>query len=127
MTRPLVTDLECIAIAQDGDALAVSGVGADGRTLEIAFAFAAAEVLMMSLPHAVETALQRRHGDASARVVFPLARWRVERGPSGRLMLGVATPEGFVLHFSLTSEDARILAASLVRTAEPPGVAPSAH
>jgi len=62
--------------------------------------------LIMSLPNAMQRSLERRYGDASFRLVYPLGGWALEASPMpGMLVLTVSTPDGFTVSFAVAPLD----------------------
>lgn len=62
--------------------------------------------LIMSLPNAMQRSLERRLGDPSLRLVYPLGGWELEASPKpGLLVLTVSTPDGFGVSFAVAPLD----------------------
>lgn len=68
--------------------------------------------LIMTLPAMVKSALQRRHRDASFRIVYPVAQFRMEIASDFvTRILTLETPDGFSASFGLTEEQCREIGA----------------
>jgi hypothetical protein len=75
-----------------------------GRRCRLDLPFEAVSALLMTIPRILRAALRVR-GDRSARVVQPLATWRVERAAgTGNLILTLATPTGFDVTFAVAPD-----------------------
>jgi len=74
--------------------------------------------LLMTLPAMLQQALQKRSGDDSKRVVYPLDHWRLERGergPAGEQLyiLTVGTEDEFKVSFVSAAETLTDIARSI--------------
>lgn len=75
-----------------------------GRRCRLDLPFEAVSALLVTIPRILRAALRAR-GDRGARVVQPLATWRVERAAStGNLILTLATPTGFDVAFAVAPD-----------------------
>lgn len=63
--------------------------------------------LLMTLPRIISLAMQARHDDKALRLVFPLQDWQLEtaHGVADRLILTLATTDGFSVAFCVTHDD----------------------
>lgn len=87
----------------------------DGTPHHIVLPFDALTGLLMTLPRMLQTALDTRFTDGSARVVQPLGRWRLERAENAPgLILQLGTRDGFEVAFALDGQDADSIGAALL-------------
>lgn len=93
--------LRGIELSSDGARVSFVGEGADGARVALNLPSEALQQLVMSLPRVARLALQRRHGDPSLRLVYPLGDWTLEAGDVGLpLIVNLATSDGFEVSFA---------------------------
>jgi hypothetical protein len=87
----------------------------DGTPHHIVLPFDELTGLLMTLPRMLQTALDMRFTDGSARVVQRLGRWRLERSETAPgLILQLGTCDGFEVAFALDGQDADSIGAALL-------------
>jgi len=97
-------ELTTFDVALDGSAARIGVRDASGRLASLNLPVDCLSSLLMTLPQVVRTALQCRCDDPTLRLVYPLGGYRVETaGGSDRVILTLATPDGFEVSFGLTS------------------------
>jgi hypothetical protein len=86
----------------------------DGQPASVVLPVECLRSLMMTLPDAIERALQARYDDDTLKVVYPMGGWSIHsaEGSEG-MILTITTPDGFKVSFKLTHADASNLATSL--------------
>jgi len=80
--------------------------------------------LMMTLPRMISTALQNRHGDDSLRLVHALDQFTLETGEVSddgqhKLILTLATSDGFSVSFAATQESLDTLSGAIANDVPP--------
>ncbi len=86
-------------------------IGSDHR---IVLPFDAVSALLMTLPRMLQSALDKKFGDGTLRVVQPLETWRLEQAEaSAGLILNLGAPGGFEVAFALNNQKAASLAQAL--------------
>jgi hypothetical protein len=73
----------------------------DGQWVSIEFPFAQAQSMVMTLPTLLSRALRRRMDDEAARFVFGLRRWTIENTDGERIIMKLATEDGFEVSFAI--------------------------
>lgn len=80
--------------------------------------FESIRALMMTLPVVQQKALYAQTRDRSLRVAYELGDWSLERCRDGRLLLSLATEDGFALCFRLDAASAGEIGLLLADAAE---------
>jgi len=76
--------------------------------------------LLQLLPAMLQEALERHHGAASRRALYPLADWQlIEAAPGRPPVLSLTAADGFTVSFAMTPEAAATLGEALRRGAAP--------
>lgn len=104
----------CHAV-KDGEAIRLDFLDEMGRPASIELPFAQAEAIAMTLPRLLSKALQRRTNSAATRYVFPLGHWFIERADAARLIVTLATDDGFQVSFGVPFDACRAIGWSLER------------
>ena len=105
------------SVSPDGSRARLGFADGQGRPCRIDLPVEALSGLLMTLPRILQHAL-RAWGDDSARIVQPLGAWQLEQTADERLILTLATPDGFSVAFSLAPDEWAALAAA--ETAQEP-------
>jgi hypothetical protein len=101
-------------IDPDGEAFRLHFEGADGQPGSLVLPVECLKSLLMTLPHAMEQALQAKYGDDTLRLVYPLGDWSLQAAEgTERLIMTLSTPDHFTVSFALRPGDAGRLARSL--------------
>jgi hypothetical protein len=94
--------------AEDGSSVRLDMEDVNGRLVSLHMPLKCLNRLIMTLPEIVRRALQAQHRDASLRIVYPEAQFRLElAGDSETRILALETPDGFSASFGLTEEQCR--------------------
>jgi hypothetical protein len=102
-------------IADDGGAVSLGFIDAEGRTTSLKLSLNQVGALAMTLPSLIDRALQARYGDASLRYAYPLASWVVEQSSDPTQgMLTFRTVDGFSVCFSIPRDQQSELGEALV-------------
>ncbi len=113
-----------IELTPDGARVSLVGEDEAGRPIAFSLPSEALQQLVMSLPRVTRLALQRRHGDPSLRLVYPLGDWSLEAGAhtSLPLIVSLATPDGFEVSFAGSAATLQAFGAAVCHaaTAEEP-------
>jgi hypothetical protein len=97
--------------AEDGSSIRLDLQDVNGRSISLHMPLHCLNQLIMTLPLMVNRALQQKHHDASLRMVYPVARFRLElAGDFETRILTLETPDGFNVSFGLTQEQCREIA-----------------
>jgi hypothetical protein len=105
-----------LAVAADGTAVSIDVTDGNSIPGSLVLSVDALQSLIMSLPRAMQQALQLRYCDPSLRLVYPLGNWRLEASTQpGKLLLTLATGEGFEVTFAVIAGDLERLAAAASR------------
>jgi hypothetical protein len=93
-------------IAEDGSSIKIGMRDRDGRAAVLILPPECISALIMTLPGIMQQAMQRRHRDPNAKLVYPLAGWTVERArDDSRLILSLSTPDGFSVSFAASERE----------------------
>jgi hypothetical protein len=107
-------------IADDGGAISLGFIDAQGRQSTLKLSLNQVGALAMTLPGLIDKALQARYGDASLRYAYPLASWAVEQSSDPTQgMLTFRTVDGFSVCFSIPRAQQSELGEALVAQPEP--------
>jgi len=107
-------------IADDGGAVSLGFIDAEGRQARLKLSLNQVGALAMTLPGLIDKALQARYGDASLRYAYPLESWAVEQSTDPtRGMLTFRTIDGFSVCFSLPRAQQSELGEALVSQPAP--------
>lgn len=90
----------CDAI-HDGAAIRLDFVDQDCEPISIEFPFAQAQSIVMTLPVLLSRALRQHTADPAARFVFGLGRWTIENADGERVIMTLATDDGFEVSFGI--------------------------
>src|SRR5262249_24116674 len=119
------TDLTTFAVTPDGDSVSIGVADAHGEPSALVLPTSCLQALVITLPEMAQQALRRKYDDPAVRLVFPVKDWMIETAAQdGRLILTLATSDGFRASFALFAKDlARILNTALAGEAMPHGEA----
>jgi hypothetical protein len=110
------TTLTTLTVAPDGSMVSINVAEADGAPASLVLPSDALRSLIMSLPPLMQQALRLRYRDPSLRLVYPLGTWRLESSTeAGRLLLALATSDGFEVTFSIAVEELKRIADAAAR------------
>ncbi len=116
--------LTTLTVAPDGSAVSVNVADENGAPASLILPMDALRSLIMSLPPLMQQALRLRYRDPSLRLVYPLGTWRLESSTEvGKLLLSLATSDGFEVTFSIEAEALKCIADAAARaeaTRRPP-------
>ncbi|HMM76254.1 MAG TPA: hypothetical protein PJ986_11140 [Gammaproteobacteria bacterium] len=112
--------LRGIELTPDGARISLVGESADGARVALSLPSEVLQQLVMSLPRVARLALQRRHGDPSLRLVYPLGDWTLEAGADASvpLIVNLATADGFEVSFAASAAALHALGAAVCRAAQ---------
>lgn len=100
-------DLTTCDVTSDGGTIELNFVDSSGVSHCLAMPFDRAQLMAMTLPQLLTSALRRASGE-QARYVFPLGSWRIEGEGIGRsLITTFATEDGFEVTFGIPIEACR--------------------
>ena len=106
--------LTTCGVLRNGQTLHLDLVDGDGKDISLELPFDQAQAIAMTLPNLLTGALQELTGKATARYVFPLAQWLVERSDEhSGLLLTLATEDGFQVTFGVPAEACKGLGTTL--------------
>ena len=98
--------LTTVDVACDGGRIRMNMTDANDQEAALELPVECVNQLILTLPHAVKSALEIRYGRSSSRLVFPLGHWRLEQIVGDRrLNLTLCTPDGFEVSFAVESEE----------------------
>ena len=107
-------------IADDGGAVSLGFIDAEGRAASLKLSLNQVGALAMTLPSLIDKALQARYGDASLRYAYPLESWAVEQSSDPTQgMLTFRTVDGFSVCFSIPRAQQSELGEALVAQPAP--------
>src|ERR1700760_3810424 len=107
-------------IADDGGAVSLGFIDAEGRAASLKLSLNQVGALAMTLPSLIDKALQARYGDHSLRYAYPLASWVLEQSSDPTQgMVTLRTTDGFSVCFSLARQQQNALGEALVAQYEP--------
>jgi len=105
-------------VTPDGGIVRLNLVDVAGNPVSLQLPFDQAGALAMTLPGLLTKAVKARDGSDSARFVFPLGDWVLERIADCRaLIVTLKTTDGFEASFGVPLDTCRSLAAALRREA----------
>jgi hypothetical protein len=111
--------LTTLAVSPDGAAVAINVTDDEGVPGSLVLSTDALRSLIMSLPRAMQQALQLRYRDPSLRLVYPLGPWRLEASTDPeRLLLTLSTTDGFEVTFSVPADTLGRFADAAARAGE---------
>ncbi|HVA12028.1 MAG TPA: hypothetical protein VNF99_02145 [Stellaceae bacterium] len=110
MTTIRASKLTTFSVAPDGASISLGVADDRGAASDLVLPTSCLQALVMTLPEMAQQALRRKYADPAVRLVFPVDNWAIETSQSGdRLILTLATADGFRASFALsTDEMARI-------------------
>lgn len=115
-----IGEMTCFETAEDGTSVRLDMEDVSGQPISLHMPLTCINRLIMTLPGVVMRALQRRHKDASLRVVYPVARFQVELAHDLETrILTLETPDGFSASFGLTEEQCNAIAFDRVSKRKP--------
>lgn len=95
-------ELLAFDVAVDGSRFRMSFSRADGSAGALSLPSECLQALVMTLPKMMTEVLRARHHDESLRLVYPADMVRIEQASDpGKLILTLATPDGFEVSFAL--------------------------
>ena|SRR6201996_1341200 len=107
-------------IADDGGAVSLGFIDAEGRAASLKLSLNQVGALAMTLPSLIDKALQARYGDHSLRYAYPLESWVLEQSSDPTQgMVTLRTVDGFSVCFSLARQQQSALGEALVAHYEP--------
>ena len=123
------TGLTTFAVTPDGGSVSIGVADERGGASALILPTSCLQALVMTLPEIVQQALRRKYADPSVRLVFPVLDWTIETTEqSNRLILTLATSEGFRVSFALFAADlANILDTALAGEVVSPAEATGAN
>jgi hypothetical protein len=105
--------LTTFEVASDGSMVSINVTDASSRPGALVLPSECLQVMIMSLPEMMQQALRRRYRDPSLRLVYPMADWRVEASTEpGKVILTLATRDGFAVSFVLAAQQLERIAAA---------------
>ena len=111
--------LTTLAVSPDGAAVAINVTDNEGVPGSLVLSTDVLRSLIMSLPRAMQQALQLRYRDPSLRLVYPLGPWRLEASTDPeRLLLTLSTTDGFEVTFSVPADTLGRFADAAARAGE---------
>src|SRR5215467_14483405 len=114
--------LTTCGVTQDGRTLWLNLIDDKGADVSLQLPFDQTQAIAMTLPGLLTRALRALTGKASARYVFRLDDWSVERSPDcDGLILTLGTEGGFQVSFGIPTEACRGLGLTLSGTVKPDG------
>ena len=95
-------ELSSYEVAEDGSRVKIGLRDRAGRPAVLILPPECLSALIMTLPGIMQKVLRNQRDDPRARLVYPLAHWRIERArDDARLILSLSTPDGFCVSFSV--------------------------
>ena len=95
-------------VAEDGTEVGLEFVDQSGQVVIIELPLDQAEVVVMTLPHLLSKAVQRRTGNDESRYVFDLGEWAIESAREHSCLIAtLKTPNGFEVSFAIPPEAGR--------------------
>lgn len=102
-----VKELTTYDICEDGKAVVLKLVDANGNASALTFQIAELGNLVMTLPSLIEAALQRQFRDTSLRFAYPIGSWSVEQASDpASMIVTLRTKDGFGVSFSMARNKA---------------------
>lgn len=99
-------ELSTYEIAADGSRVKIGLRDREGRPAVLILPSECLSALIMTLPGIMQKVMRQRTHDPSARLVYPLADWTIERARGdSRLILSLSTPDGFRVSFSASQQE----------------------
>jgi hypothetical protein len=105
-------------VVKKGHAVHLGFLDEAGEAISVEFPFDQALSLIMTLPHLIARAVALQTKDSTARCVFSLKQWVVERADDDGLILTLSTDDGFAVSFSVPLNTCRALGFALRRESE---------
>lgn len=115
-----VKALTTCTVEADGEAIEMGFLNAAGEPMTLRMPFDNAQSIAMTLPALLSRALRQITGDDQARYVFPLGRWSIEADGRQRIIMTLATEDGFAASFGLPPEACRSLGWALKQEVDQP-------
>jgi hypothetical protein len=113
-------ELTTCGILQDGQGVSLNLIDSAGNDVCVELPFYQAEAVAMTLPSLLTRAVKALTGNASARYVFDLDRWVIERPKEhDGLLLTLSTPDGFQVSFGIPAEACKGLGLTLSQGPDP--------
>jgi hypothetical protein len=110
------TALSTFEVSSDGTRFQMNVRGGDGERGSISLPTQCLNELMMTLPGILRLALSNKHRDTSLRLVFPLAKTRIEKtAGKDALIVTSATPDGFEVSFEYNRRQLDELAGAITK------------
>jgi hypothetical protein len=114
-----ITGLTRFETGEDGASISLLAEDISGHSVRLVFPTDVLSSLTMTLPKMLTTAIQRRRNDPSARLVYPLAAFKMELSTDlSTRILTLMTPDGFTVSFAVSDDQFRELAQSHARSGE---------
>jgi hypothetical protein len=89
------------AVVDKGRAIHLGFLDDNEQPLAVEFPFDQALSLIMTLPHLIGRAVTLQTKDPTARCVFSLKQWAIERVDDDSLIVTLSTEDGFAVSFSV--------------------------
>ncbi|MGC2079080.1 MAG: hypothetical protein WA728_24250 [Xanthobacteraceae bacterium] len=102
----------CVVVKK-GHGIRLGFLDLAGDPVSIEFPFEQAHSIIMTLPHLLSLALKQQTLDASARYVFSLNKWTLERMDDETAIVTMTTEGGFAVSFSAPLETCKALGFAL--------------
>lgn len=111
MSRKMISSrLTTCGVVNDGRAIRLEFLDAEGRPVSVEFPFDQAQSIVMTLPQMLAKALQRRTRSPSSRYAFSLGRWSIESSEEkNSLIVTLATADGFQVSFAIPFDACRAM------------------
>jgi hypothetical protein len=122
MLRVISSDrLTTCSVVNKGHAVHLGFLDAAGEAVTIEFPFDQTLSLIMTLPHLIARAITLQTNDPTARCVFSLKHWALEKVDEDGLIMTLSTDDGFAVSFSLSLNKCRELGFALRQQSKPAG------
>jgi hypothetical protein len=123
--------LTTCGVVEAGQAIRLGFLDESGEAVSIEFAFEQTLSLIMTLPQLLSRAVALQTKDPTARCVFSLKQWTLERVDGDSLIITLSTDDGFAVSFSIPFNTCKALGFALrheVESAsEQPGTTQASH
>lgn len=99
-----ISRLTTCNVAQDGQAISLSGEDDAGQAFSLHISVEQAGTLAMTLPQLLNAAIQAQYRDTTIRYAFPLGAFNVAAVQgSNDAILSLKTPDGFEVNFTVSA------------------------
>jgi hypothetical protein len=108
MTTIHAKHLTTFSVTADGASIAIGVADEKGQAGALVLPTECLRALMMTLPEMMRRALRLQHDDPTLRLVYPVAKWEVERSTQREtFIVTLRTDDGFHVSFGMTANDLR--------------------